>query len=62
MVKCNMACVQNKNKTKKKEQKLKKTIMLEQQEYSNCHEPLSQKWINGRYQTFKQYIFSNQTY
>ena len=47
---------------KKKEQKLKKTIMLEQQEYSNCHEPLSQKWINGRYQTFKQYIISNQTY
>ena len=22
--------------------------MLKSQEYSNCHEPLSQEWINGR--------------
>ena len=22
----------------------------------NCHEPLFQEWINGRYQGFKQYI------
>ena len=27
--------------------------MLKSQEYSNCHEPLSQESINGRYGTFK---------
>ena len=25
--------------------------MLKSREYSNCHAPLSQQWINGRYQT-----------
>ena len=34
----------------------KKTKMLKSPEYSNCHEPLSQEWINGRYQTSKQYV------
>ena len=36
--------------------KPKKTKMLKSQEYSNCHEPLSQERINGRHQTFKQYV------
>ena len=36
--------------------KTKKTKMVKSQEYSNCHEPLSQEWINGRYRTFKQYV------
>ena len=35
---------------------LKKTKMLKSQEYSNCHEPLSQEWINVRYRTSKQYV------
>ena len=26
---------------------LRKTKMLKSQEYSNCHEPLSQEWIMG---------------
>ena len=30
--------------------------MLKSPEYSNCHEPLSQEWINGRYRTSKQYM------
>ena len=30
--------------------------MLKSYEYSNCHEPLSQEWINGRYQTSKLYV------
>ena len=32
----------------KKNLKNKKTKMLKSQEYSDCHEPLSQEWINGR--------------
>ena len=38
---------------------LKKSKMLKSQEYSNCHEPLSQEWINGRYRTSKQYVTLN---
>ena len=34
--------------------KPKKTNLIKSQESSNCHEPLSQERINGRYQTFKQ--------
>ena len=34
----------------------KKDLMLKSQEYSNCHEPLSQECINGRYRTSKQYV------
>ena len=30
--------------------------MLKSPEYSNCHEPLSQEWTNGRYRTSKQYV------
>ena len=34
--------------------------MLKSPEHSNCHEPLSQEWINGRYQTSKKcYIKPN---
>ena len=29
---------------------LRKTKMLKSQEYRNCHEPLSQEWINGGYE------------
>ena len=29
---------------------LRKNKMLKSQEYSNCHEPLSQEWINGGYE------------
>ena len=35
---------------------LQKAKMLKSPEYSNCHEPLSQEWINGRYQTSRQYV------
>ena len=35
---------------------LKKTKMLKSQEYTKCHEPLFQKWINGIYRTSKQYV------
>ena len=34
----------------------KKIKMLKSPEYSNFHEPLSQEWINGKYQTSKQYV------
>ena len=34
----------------------KQTLMLKSPEYSNCHEPLSQEWVNRRYQTSKQYV------
>ena len=30
--------------------------MLKSREFSNCHEPLSQEWINGRYRTPIQYV------
>ena len=40
----------------KKNLKNKKAKMLKSQEYSNCHEPLSQEWINGRYRISKQYV------
>ena len=42
MEKCNTACVN----------KPKKIKMLKSQENGNCHEPLFQKQINERYQTF----------
>ena len=40
----------------KKNLKKKKTEMLKSPGYSNCHEPLSQEWMNGRYRNFKQYV------
>ena len=46
--KYNMACVRKTSK--------KKTKMLKLREYSNCHEPLSQEWINGTCRTSKQYV------
>ena len=36
-------------KCKKKKKKLKSP------EYSNCYEPLSQEWINERYQAYQQW-------
>ena len=33
------------------EKNLIKTKMFKSQEYSNCHEPLSQEWVNVRYRT-----------
>ena len=41
--KYNTACVRKTSK--------KKTKMLKLREYSNCHEPLSQEWINGTCRT-----------
>ena len=37
MEKCKMACVCETQESKR----------LKSQDISNCHEPLSQKWING---------------
>ena len=36
--------------------KPEKTKISKSEEYSNCHEPIYQEWINERYQTFKQYV------
>ena len=43
MEKCRMTCVGE----------TQENNVSKSQEFSNCNEPLSQKRINGRYQTFR---------